>query len=262
MPSIIYEFAKKIFRLQRQTVLRLMAYRRIDESFLHDIERILIIAPHPDDEIFGCGGLLAGRNDNDKRTDILFLTNGEASHKDCCTMPKKDIAAMRQRLAISASEKLNVPQARLHFLDGQDGELPRQDQFGFVNLAEKIAACLEKLAPEAVFSPHPFEGWSDHIAAEELIRVAITMLPKRPKLYYYCVWFWHNMPLKKALQIDWQRAHLLDISSRLPLKHQAMRIYLDALAPCGHPLVGKLPLEILRAFDWDRELFFEADRAL
>ena len=239
--------------------MRKMAYLGRRPNLLDELKTVLIISPHPDDEVFGCGGLLAGRTYKGSRTDILFLTNGEASHKGCCTMPEKDVVTMRRRLAVSANEILSVPQERLHFLEERDGELPRKDQDGFIHMTEKISAYLEKSAPEAVFCPHPFEGWTDHIAAGELTRAAITMLPKRSKLYYYCVWFWYSMPLMKALSIDWQRAYLLDISTRFPLKRQAMRIYLDALAPCGHPWVGKLPPQFLRAFDWDKELFFEAD---
>jgi LmbE family N-acetylglucosaminyl deacetylase len=243
----------------RRFILRV--YARLTSISFSEAGSIMIIAPHPDDEVFGCGGMLAGRAANGKATDIVFLTGGEASHKGCCTVQPSQVGAQRRCLAGAANEILGIPQKRLQFLGGNDGKLPHKGQDGFIDLAEKIAACLEKSAPEAVFCPHPFEGWSDHIAAEELTRAALKMLAPgpMPRLYHYCVWFWYSMPLKRACRIDWRRARLLDISEQLPLKQKAMRTYLDALAPCGHPWVGKLPPQFLRAFDWDKELFFEAD---
>jgi LmbE family N-acetylglucosaminyl deacetylase len=249
-----------VWHIFKQEVLKNIGITVGQASFL-STGRSLVISPHPDDEVLGCGGMLAGRAANGKETDVLFLTDGEASHGGCCTVLPREIGAQRRRLAEAANEILGVPQGRLHFLDGKDGKLPHKGQDGFIDLVEKIAACLEKSAPEAVFCPHPFEEWSDHIAAEELTRAALNMLAPgpMPRLYHYCVWFWYSMPLKRAWRIDWRRARLLDISAQLPLKRQAMRVYLDALAPCGHPWVGKLPPQLLRAFDWEKELFFETD---
>jgi len=221
----------------------------------------MIIAPHPDDEIFGCGGLLAGHATEGKRADILFLTKGDRAHQACCPMPARQIGAERLRLAVAANEILGVSQGHLHFLEGRDGNLPHKGQDGFIDFAEKIVAYLEKSTPDAVFCVHPFEGWSDHMAAEELTRAALKILARSPmpRLYHYCVWFWYSMPLKRACSINWRQARLLDITAQLSLKRQALRTYLDALAPCGNPWVGKLPPQFLRAFDWDKELFFEAD---
>lgn len=249
-----------VWRFIRRGVLKAIV-SVAGQEFFSESARCLIIAPHPDDEVLGCGGLLAGRAMDGKRTDILFLTDGEASHGGCCSTPAREVGVARRHLAAIANESLGIPEGRLHFLNGKDGQLPHKGQDGFIDLAEKIAEFLKKSAPEAVFCPHPFEGWSDHIAAEELTRAALKMLAPDPvpRLYHYCVWFWYSMPLARSWCIDWRRARLLDITAQLPRKRQAMRTYLDALAPCGHPWVGKLPPQFLRAFDWDKELFFEAD---
>ena len=241
----------------RRFILQVSA--RLTSISFSEAGSIMIIAPHPDDEVLGCGGMLAGRTSTGKRTEVLFLTEGDAAHQGCCTAQANQIGAERRGLAYGASDILGVPKGQLHFLDGRDGRLPRKGQDGFTDLAEKIAKYLEKFEPEVIFCPHPFEGWSDHMAAEELTRSALDRLTYQPRLYHYCVWFWYSMPLARAWRIDWRKARLLDIAEQVPLKRQAMRTYLDALAPCGHPWVGKLPPEFLRAFDWDKELFFEAD---
>jgi len=189
---------------------------------------------------------------------------GEASHKNCCTVETSLIGKQRRRLAQKANKILGVPHGQLHFIGERDGILPRKNQEGFIVLAEKIGAYIEKLKPTAIFCPHLNEGWSDHLAAEEATRAAISMQPtgSHPKLYHYCVWFWYSMKLRQALNINWRKALILDISAQIPLKRQAIQKYLGTKAPCGSPWVGKLPHQFLSAFDWDKELYFITDKEL
>lgn len=250
---------KKFFRAARRLILRRIAHLGQNQSLWNDLNRILIIAPHPDDEVFGCGGLVSRLIGDGKSIDVLFLSNGAASHNGCCAITEKDVGTMRRRLAVSSNEILHVTPGHLHFLEEKDGKLPQKGQQGFTSLSINISKLLKIIKPEAVFCPHPFEGWADHIAAAELTCAAITILPAPPHLYYYCVWFWFSMPLKKAFSIDWRKARLLDISEQVPLKQKAMNIYINALAPCGNPWIGRLPSEFLRTFDWNKELFFEAN---
>jgi LmbE family N-acetylglucosaminyl deacetylase len=252
--------AKGIWQVFRQEVLKNVG-RVAGKAFFPESDRHLIIAPHPDDEVFGCGGLLADLTARGKRTDILFITEGEVSHKGCCIIPSSQVGAQRRRLAGEADGLLGVPPERLHFLEGHDGKLPHKGEDGFIELAEKIASCMKKSAPETIFCPHPFEGWPDHVAAEALTMAALKMLApgRMPHLYHYCVWFWYSMPLKRAWRINWRKARILDIYEQHPLKQKAMQVYLDAIAPCGNPWVGKVPAPFLRAFNWNKELFFEAD---
>jgi len=47
---------KTIYRHLRITILRILVL--IYQKPLPNYDNILIISPHPDDEIFGCGGLI------------------------------------------------------------------------------------------------------------------------------------------------------------------------------------------------------------
>jgi N-acetylglucosamine malate deacetylase 1 len=139
-----------------------------------------------------------------------------------------------------------------------------------------MSEIVARIQPDAVFCPHPFEGWSDHIAAEEMARAALAEVggqrsgavggqtvgrsgrwsPERVELYHYCVWFWFSMPLRKAFRVDWRNAVALDIRPVWHLKQKAIQTYLEDLAPCGKPTCGVLPKDFLRAFNWKKELFF------
>ena len=253
------QWIKNTIRHSRRVILHICAL--LYSTPFKETESAIIIAPHPDDEVFGCGGFISRCIGKSQKIEILFLTLGEASHKRCCSEQADRVGARRKESAERVARILGVSQQQLHFIEGKDGRLPHYNHDTFIAMATHIAQVINEVKPGKVFYPHPFEGWSDHIAAMELTTAAINMLPigLRPKPYFYCVWFWFSMPLRKAFQLNWKKARLLDISKQLPLKREAMKIYLDSFAPCGNPWVGKLPKEFLRAFDWDKELFFEAD---
>jgi LmbE family N-acetylglucosaminyl deacetylase len=255
---MLKQLLKKQVVFTRQSLLRVFA--RMSVNRFAAPSACLIIAPHPDDEVLGCGGMIADLTALGKRTDVLFITEGAASHNGCCSVVESEVGKQRRYLAFQANAILGIPKENLTFLDGKDGKLPRKGQADFNAMAQNIARIIKDKVPDAIFCPHPLEGWSDHIAASELAGVAIALLPreKRPRLYYYCVWFWYSLPLTKALRIDWRKARLLNIQGQYSVKEKAINAYISALAPCGNPWVGKLPKEFLRAFDWQKELFFEA----
>ena len=42
-------------------------------------KKVLIISPHPDDEVIGCGGLISKIKENGGKVYVLFLTNGDTN---------------------------------------------------------------------------------------------------------------------------------------------------------------------------------------
>lgn len=240
----------------RQSALHQLGY--LSKRYREVHESLLIVSPHPDDEMLGCGGLLARHCAAGKKAHVLFLTRGEASLGECCDVSKSLVGPARQRLAVEAHASMGISEDRLCFLDGKDGHLPRSGGEGFPEFTDRIARHIELLRPEAVFCPHPFEVFNDHVAGEQLTRAAIGKLSYRPELFYYCVWLWYSMPLHKAIHLRWRDARLLDITGQLPAKSRAIGIYLGRNAPCGAPLVGGLPRVFLSAFQWKKELFFKA----
>ena len=43
-------------------------------------KRIIVFAPHPDDETFGCGGVMAKRNSERYNVNIVVLTDGRHAY--------------------------------------------------------------------------------------------------------------------------------------------------------------------------------------
>jgi LmbE family N-acetylglucosaminyl deacetylase len=105
----------------------------------------LVIAPHPDDESLGCGGLIAEACARGCPPVVAFLTDGAGSHPGSRTHGPAAVAALRREEAAAATRALGVPPARVLHLDAPDGAAPRT--------GEALAALAARLGTQA---PGPF----------------------------------------------------------------------------------------------------------
>jgi LmbE family N-acetylglucosaminyl deacetylase/GT2 family glycosyltransferase len=136
--------------------------------------RVLVVAPHPDDEIFGCGGLLAWHGRLGATLRIIVLSDGAAGdpgHRD------EGIVATRRRESLAAGAVLGFSDYR--FLDLRDGAL------GSVpNLDQLLAREVEEFQPELVYGPSPQELHPDHRAASRALVAALARGPRRRVFLY------------------------------------------------------------------------------
>ena len=208
---------------------------------------VLVMAPHPDDEVFGCGGLIARLVAEDCIPHVVVLTGGEGSHTACCNTPKADIIAARRSLTHKAAGELGLSARYIHELNFADGKISGDRGAEYDKLKQLIAA----LSPQTILVPHHGEGWPDHLAVREL---GIELAPKGTDVYEYCVWFWYY----RQRHLDWKQAYRLKMTSEEHRrKLAAIGAYHNALAPCGKPWVGVLPPLFVKANSADTELYFK-----
>ena len=81
------------------------------------IESVLCVAPHPDDEVFGCGGLLTQLAARACRVDTVILSRGEQSG----AAAPLAMAQAREQESRSAAQVLGLKPPRFH--DFGDREL-------------------------------------------------------------------------------------------------------------------------------------------
>lgn len=209
--------------------------------------RILILAPHPDDEVFGCGGLIKHLVDNGIQPNVVVMSGGGASHKSCCDVASDTIIENRRMLTRKALYSLRVKPENIHFLDFTDsiiGDRPQSEM-------SRLKGILESVNPDTLFLPHHGEGWPDHLAVRE---IGLDMAPESCSVYEYCVWWWFY----RQSNPDWKKAYSLKMT---PAEHKAklnaIQIYSNASAPCGKPWIGVLPNLFVKANSDKVELFFK-----
>ncbi len=81
----------------------------------------LIVAPHPDDEVIGCAGLIQKLVEQGTPPNVIILTRGEGSHRGCCNITEKDIMHERHKLTLRAAATLGLPESNIHCLEYPDG---------------------------------------------------------------------------------------------------------------------------------------------
>lgn len=234
---------KNIVRSLRITILHLFYRCRPSLPLTDDT---IIIAPHPDDEVIGCAGLIQALVDRDTPPHVIILTGGEGSHRGCCDTSAEDIMAARHQLTLDAAATLGLPESHIHCLNYPDGGVALEHP-----AMENLRELLLQLSPKTLFVPHHGEGWSDHLQAAEITKR--LMAGKDAAIYEYCVWMWYY----NVWHLDFKHAHVLRMSrAQHQRKLRAMEQYVTPLAPCGKPWSGVLPKPFLKAARWDKELFF------
>ena len=210
-------------------------------------ENTVIIAPHPDDEVIGCAGLIQALVERNTPPHVIILTGGEGSHRGCCDTSAEEIIEARHQLTIKAAITLGLPLSNIHCLEYPDGGIDIAH-----TETEKLKVLLEELSPKAIFAPHNGEGWNDHVRVAGIIKKLIKQ--HLVDVYEYCVWMWYY----NVWNLDNKNARILKMT---PAQHQrklkAIEQYVTPLAPCGKPWSGVLPKVFLKAACWNKELYFK-----
>ena len=93
-------------------------------------QRVLIVAPHCDDETIGCGGTISRLVHEGVSIRVVIVTNGDGFNHPIPNL-KRDAAGfielgrMRQKESLAALEKLGVPSPSVVFLSYPDRCLAR-----------------------------------------------------------------------------------------------------------------------------------------
>ena len=236
---------KDLFRDFRQNIFKILVKNK-GSKFSISSKTSLIIAPHPDDETFGCVGLISKKKNLNSKVYLLFLTNGDNSIKD---FSKEEIKENRVKTSKEVCEKLNIDE--VFYFDIDDGKIDSEDKQIQTKLEELI---LEKEIKE-VYVTHEFENWSDHNQASKLAFEIVSKTKGDIKLYYYWVWVWYSLGFKELKNLDLENSFFLDIKVESPLKQDLINIYINNKSKDGNSYCGELPKLFLKAFKKDIEVF-------
>ncbi len=152
------------------------------EALLPGDGALVIVAPHPDDESLGCGGLIARAADAGRDVMIAVLTDGAGSHPSSPTWPPARLAALRRAELDAAVAGLTAGRGRVDAFDAPDGRLAEQETAAQAWLAGVLAD--RRVA--AVFATWEADPHPDHKAA---FRIAARQAAAwGAALYAYPVW--------------------------------------------------------------------------
>lgn len=154
---------------------------------LDQLGPIAIIAPHPDDETLGCGGLMALCGQWGVPVTVLAMTDGDASHPGSTRTSPEQLVALRAEERSQALAALGVPQVqveRFHLGDGRMSELAGETHERCVR---QIVSILARDRIKTLFVTASTDEHGDHRASYALVQLALQQI--RPlRTLTYEVW--------------------------------------------------------------------------
>jgi LmbE family N-acetylglucosaminyl deacetylase len=221
------------------------------------VSSALVIAPHPDDETFGCGGTVAHLVRAGATVDIAFVTDGSASHPNHPEVDPFSLATLRRKEARLATEILGVDGSRLWFLDESDGKLSDLETGRAHRTAAKLAGLLTRITPEAVLHPCRIDGSSEHDASFELVSHALRETGVSPRLLEFPVWSWWNPLRLLPPLLTYRRVWRLDLRAVIAIKERAIAAYASQTTPLSPETTAALPPGFASFFLGPEEFLFE-----
>jgi LmbE family N-acetylglucosaminyl deacetylase len=166
-------------------------------------DRVAVLAPHPDDDVIGCGGTLYKHRQAGEAVTAIYLTDGSRGNA-WASGSSAELAAIRRREAEEAARVLGVKD--LAFLDYPDGELPLSKA-----VSERVLEALQAGRPQCVFLPSLLDDHPDHRTTNRIFASLARRLDAKTTVFAYEVW----TPLTPN--------RLVDISGAAAVKEEAIR---------------------------------------
>ncbi len=169
-------------------------------------EKVLVFAPHPDDETVGCGGTIAAHCRHGDHVKIIILTTGDKADTRN-RYSREEYVRIRKTEAKKAGVVLGVN-------DIEFWEYPDRELYLAENLIFRISDLLKDYTPTLIYCPSPTEVHPDHRSTAKAVWEAVQSNKYLPyKMVFY------------ELGIPFRPNTLVDITPYIKAKKKALKIY-------------------------------------
>ncbi|MBO8164297.1 MAG: PIG-L family deacetylase [Brevibacillus sp.] len=190
------------------------------------MKKILVVAPHPDDETLGCGGTILKHKHQGDQIHWLIVTGMKKEYGyslDQIQKRKNEIREVADAYSFSSVHLLEYPPAQL-------------DSMPLHELIQRIHAVFEEIQPEVLYLPYPGDAHTDHRVVFEAA-IACAKWFRNP--YVKRVLVYETLSETDfSIQPDRQRFHpnyYVDITPFLESKIQIMRVYASEMSDFPFP---------------------------
>lgn len=197
------------------------------------MSKVLVVAAHPDDELLGCGGTMAGHVARGDEVVVAFLAEGLTARDPRRDVEKRSEEMTRLRQAARAANGV-LGVGAVEFFDFPDNRLDSVDRLDLIKVVEDLLA---RHQPELLYTHHAGDLNVDHRRVQEAVVTACRPIQGqcsvRTMLFF-----------EVASSTEWQVPHSLppfcpnwfvNIESTLESKLSALKHYDGELRPFPHP---------------------------
>lgn len=183
--------------------------------------RVLVFAPHPDDEIIGVGGTIAKRTISGDEVYVCVVTKAQPPMfcEEFVEQGRRECREADARIGVKETIFLDFPAVMLE-------TVPRYELNG------KISEVVQRVRPDEVYIPHRGDMQLDHQMVVDSAMVAVrprgNYYPKRVYAYETLSETGWNVPntVNEFIPTVYE-----DISGTLKAKLEAMNIFQSQLSP-------------------------------
>lgn len=190
------------------------------------MDKILVIAPHADDEILGCGGTIAKHKQNGDEVFIIIATNASIGAPDLFS--PNDVKIIRSE-ALSAHSLLGVD--KTIFFDFPAPSLNTYPEF---RISLEISKVIQELRPTQLYLPHPGDLHQDHKAIYRSSLVAARPQNSQTIRNIYTYETMSETEWAPRNESHFIPNHYVDINNYLNLKLEAMACFKSQLKQEPH----------------------------
>ena len=194
-----------------------------------NLERVLVVSPHADDEVLGCGGLLAKLSARRCRVHVLYLAVDGFHHYglDRRTSYKERVAEIE-----AVTELLSCSYEIAY---GNQDLIEKLDTLPKRELVDLFETKINEHRPDLLLLPYGVDYDQDHVATFQTAFAAA-----RPIAEVFGKWLVPHVFMYEMTKINWAAEPLprsvayCDISAYLDVKLEAVKRYATQLRPSPH----------------------------
>ncbi|MEE9377900.1 MAG: PIG-L family deacetylase [Candidatus Lokiarchaeia archaeon] len=173
--------------------------------------KIVVFVPHPDDEIFGCGGSVLKWMDEGHNIHIVYVTDNrvliawgraheqllEENAKNYINLNEDDVGKICLEEALQVAKSFGFPRNNIHLFKFHDQDAKNQITEG-VKLAQNVIKDADRIV-----LPSDNNNHSDHQATHTIVKKAARELHlQKAEFYVYALYNILKAPKEKQVKIN------------------------------------------------------------
>ena len=186
---------------------------------------ILVVAAHPDDEVLGCGGVMARHAAAGDKVHVLFLADGVTARESSGS----DAVAQRQQQALAAAQQLGA--AEPTFAGFPDN---RMDTVALLDIVQVVETEIARVQPTTIYCHYGGDLNVDHRIAHQ---ATITACRPLPAAVVNSVYAFETLSSTEwsGSEAQFSPDRFVDVDTYVDKKIAALACYRDELRPFPHP---------------------------
>lgn len=181
------------------------------------MNRVIVVAPHADDEIIGCGATIARHIKAGDEVTVVIATNAsigapELYSADQIERTRSEAIAAHQFLGVKETVFLEFP-------------APALNAYPEFKISLEISKIFQKINPTHLYLPHPGDIHQDHKAIYRASLVAARPQGKNKILNIYCYETLSETEWTPMQEKAFVPNHFVDVTDVFSKKAEAMKFF-------------------------------------